>query len=185
MAVTIPTHEPEELRAGDTLKFKISTPDYYPADGWVMKYDFVSKDGNYTVTGTDNGDGYHLIQANASTTATWVPGTYSYQGYVTKSGERYTLREGQIEILADLATQGNVDTRSHVKKVLDALEATIEGKATKDQMSYTIAGRTLSRLSPTELIKWHNTYKALYAQEVREERIKRGLGHHGIIRVRM
>jgi len=181
----IPDREPEQFRAGDTLKFKIYVPDFYPADGWVMSYDFVSASGNYTVTGTDNGDGSHLISETAANTAKWAPGTYSFQGYVTKGQERYTLRTGQIEILQNLATQSNIDTRSHVKKVLDALEATIEGKASKDQQSYTIAGRTLSRLSPSELIKWHNHYKALYAKEVREERIRRGLGHHGIIRTRM
>ena len=77
------------------------------------------------------------------------------------------------------------DNRSHVKKVLDALEATLENKASQDQLSYSIAGRSLSRLSPTELIQWRDRYREEYNREVQAERIAQGLGNSNKIRVRM
>ena len=40
------------------------------------------------------------------------------------------------------------DVRTHAEKVFEALEALIEGRPTKDVTSYSIAGRSLTRMSP-------------------------------------
>ena len=185
MAAEIPKIEPTEITAGDTLKFTISLSDYLPADGWTLSYALVNKDNQIDITGSDNGDGSHLISVAKATTKGWVAGTYDWQAYVDNGTERYKVREGQLEILADFASQSNYDARSHVKKVLDAVEAVLEGRASKDQESYTINGRSLSRTSIPDLMKLRDRYRAEYENEIRAERIARGLGHSGIIRVRM
>ena len=66
----------------------------------------------------------------------------------------------------------NADLRSHAKKVLDAIEAVIENRATVDQSSFSIAGRSLSRMSIDELLTLKNRYKAEYLKEIKEARIK-------------
>lgn len=76
------------------------------------------------------------------------------------------------------------DEQSHVKKVLDALEAVIEGKASKDQLSYSIQGRSLSRMSWTEILMVYDKYKALYFREKQAARIKKGLKTGSNIQVR-
>lgn len=183
MAATVPTKEPEKFTLGDTLKFTKSLPDYLPADGWVLSYEFVTSANAYSVTGSDNGDGLHLVTATAATTAAWVAGTYSYQAYVTSGSERFRVSVGTMEFLTNFAA-GAYDARSHVKKVLEALEALLEGKASKDQANYAIGGRSLSRMSPELLIFWKNHYSMLYDKELAAERAARGLGSGNKVRVR-
>lgn len=56
---------------------------------------------------------------------------------------------------------------SHAKKTLAALEAVIEGRASKDQESYTIAGRQLSRTPIPDLLLLLSTYERKVAREDR------------------
>ena len=76
---------------------------------------------------------------------------------------------------------GNKD---HLVKVLAALEALLEGKASSDVSSYSIAGRALTKLSISELLVWRDKYKAELTQLERAERLAAGLGHTGTIQVR-
>lgn len=183
MALTVPTREPESVRVGDTLKFTKSLPDFDPAAD-TLNYSFVNASNIYTVTATDNGDGNFLINVLPATTAAWAAGSYRWAAQVTTAGgEKHTVESGTINILPDLMSAA-VDDRSHVKKVLDALEAVIENKATKDQLSYSIGGRSISLMSTSDILLFRDRYKAEYQAEQRAERIKRGLGHGGKIKVR-
>jgi hypothetical protein len=67
---------------------------------------------------------------------------------------------------------------------LDAIEATIEGRASKDQESYSIQGRSLARTPIADLILLRGKYKAEYVQMQRAEKLRNGLGHGGNIKVR-
>lgn len=168
---SIPTKEPERFYAGDTLKFKINLPDYPPAT-WTITYSLVSAAVLIQFSGSAY-EGVHLVNVDEVTTAGYTPGTYNYIARVTNGTDVFTVRRGQMKILADFSDAA-VDGRSHVKKTLDALELTIEGKASKDQLNYAINGRSLSRMSPSELIDWHTHYLALYQQEIADERVSRG-----------
>ena len=121
------------------------------------------------MTATAEGDD-HVITIAPADSKTYPPGIYSYVARMENGVvEIYSIDTGKIEILPDFAaaTTG-YDDRAHVKKVLDALEAVILGKASKDQLSYSIAGRSISRLSPSEIIEWRNTYRAEYLRLERE-----------------
>ena len=183
--MTIPENEPEFFIAGDTVKWRKSLPEYRPADGWTLRYDFVKDGDKQSVTATDGGDGSHLVTISASQSADFTPGIYHWQATVSDGTDRYTVATGRIEVKPDfVAVQNGYDARSHVRKVLDALEATILGKASKDQMSYTIAGRSLARMSPGELLKWKNHYETLYRQEIAAEKLANGERPAGRIMVR-
>lgn len=185
MAATIPLNEPSSFTAGDTVKWRINAPDYLPADGWVLSYALVQSGNQKTITGTNNGDGTHLATITAANSATYSTGIYFYQAYVTLSGERFKIREGRIEVKPNFATATTgVDARSHVKTVLDALEATLANKASRDQLSYTINGTTIAKLTPAEIIKWHNHYSTMYRQELAAEKVAQGESQGNIIRVR-
>lgn len=104
---------------------------------------------------------------------------------VSKSNEAIQIiAEGQTIVKANLALLEKYDGRSHVKQVLDALENMILGKASRDQSSYSIAGRSLSRLSPSELLRWRDLYKAEYTREQKGDRLRQGLVSGNIIKVR-
>lgn len=189
----VPTRIPERVVAGDTLTWKDSLGDY-PADAagtglagtWTLTTEIVGASADLgTFTAAASGSD-HLTTVAAATTAAWSAGDYSYQQFVTENddGTRHLVGEGFITIVADLAQAATHDGRSHVKQTLDALQAVILGKASKDQLGYVIGNRSITRLSPEELITWESHYKALYAQELRDLRVNKGLGHHGKIRTR-
>lgn len=181
--MAIATTEPAVIYAGDTLKFKKSFEDYKPEDGWTLSYALVNGSRSYTFSSSDNGDSTHLVNVAPATTAEWTKGEYRYFGHVTDGTDRYKVTEGSIEIKPDF-TSVNFDHRSHVKKTLDAIEATLLGKASNDQMQVEINGRSVQHFSPEELVKWRDRYKAEYATEQRLERIEKGLGHNGLIKAR-
>ena len=92
---------------------------------------------------------------------------------------------GKIEVLEDLsAISGVHDGRTHAKKVLDAIMAVLENRATKDQESYSIAGRTLSRTPLADLQTLRDRYRGEYTQELRAEKAAKGEGHHGRVLTR-
>jgi hypothetical protein len=165
----IATSEPLSFRAGDKVQWQKSFDDYPASESYVLKYYLVISGTNLiTITAAASGDN-HLVTIPAATSANYAVGRHSYQARIEKDTEKHTVGTGIIEVLADLSADATgADYRSHAKKTLDALEATILGKASSDQLSYSIAGRSLSKFSPEELISWRKIYRAEY---LREERI--------------
>lgn len=190
--MTIATVEPEKIIAGDTLQFTKAISDYEPADGWALSYALVKDAVQITFTSSDNGDGSHLVTVAAATTAAYTAGVYKWQSYVTKTTERFAIDSGTMEVTADYATEtGGLDARAHCKKMLDALEAMLEGKATRDQQSYSIsfgdggASRSISRLSFGEIMEARKFYKNEYQRLLRQEKLAAGLDSGRTIHVRM
>lgn len=184
MAYQVPKLEPESFVLGTTLKFTKNLPNYLP-DTWTLSYALVNSSNQITFTASDNGDSTHLINVSASTTSAYTAGTYKWQSYVTDGTDTFAVESGTIEIKTLYSAESTgFDDRDHVKKVLDALEATILGKASKDQLFYMIAGRQISRIPPADLIEWRNFYKAEYNRILKEERIARGLQTSSKIKVR-
>jgi hypothetical protein len=178
--------------AGDTLKFTKSLGDYLPSVGWVLTYSLVKDGDQEAITATDNGDETHLVNVAATVTAAYSAGIYRWQSYVTKAAERYSIASGTIEAVADFAAAtSGLDARAHCKRTLDALEATIEGKASKDQAGYSIsfgeggASRSISRLSFGELIEARKFYKNEYQRLIRQQRVSQGLDSGRTIHIRM
>ena len=156
---------PKQIVAGDSIGWTKSLSNYPASAGWALSYTLVSPTARQVINGSASGDDF-LLAANATTTAAWAPGTYTWTAAVSKGTDRYTIESGQVEILADPATAASgLDTRSHVKKTLDALEAVIEGKAANDQLAVSVAGRSITRMSPEELLSWRDKYNALYIRE--------------------
>ena len=180
------TTEPTQFTAGDLVEWNKTLGDYLPSENWALTYALV-KDGKLiSITASDSSD-VHAVSLSAATTAAYQPGVYHWHSYVTNSGTaaRYKIDSGTVEVLPNFAVfVDGYDNRSHVKKVLDALEALLEGKASKDQLSYSIAGRSLSRLSPAELLEWRDKYKTEYSKEQRAERIANGLSTSATVKVR-
>ncbi len=134
----IPTTEPLSFHAGDTVKWKKSHDDY-PATSWTLKYFFVILTDQKIITASPDGTDF-LITITAVASAGYVVGRYSYQARVENvGGDKTTVGEGTIKVKPNLeAASSGADYRSHVKAVLDALEATILGKASSDQLSFSM-----------------------------------------------
>lgn len=182
MPNNIPTNEPQELVAGDTWEWTRSLADY-PAPTWSLVYHFHKSGNTFNVTATTSGTD-HAVTIAKGTTANYVAGTYMWDAYVDNGTKRYRVDSGTLIVLPDLTTGTATDRRSHAKITLDAIEAVIEGRAAKDQESYSINGRSLSRTSIPDLLVLRDRYKAEVALETRADRINNGLGHKGRVLVR-
>jgi len=180
-----PLYEPDSVVAGDTIEWYRHIPDYPASDGWVLSYALVNESSQISITAGQDG-ARHLVSESAASTAGWRAGDYRWQSYVTKDGARHFVGSGTMKVAPNYAIQEQgYDGRGHAQKVLDALRATIEGKASNDQLAMSIRGRSISRLSPGELVKWLNFYENLARREANEEKIRRGLGSGNKIRFRM
>lgn len=187
MAAELETVEPTEVVAGNTIQWKIAEDDDYAiADGWVLSYAFVNANHQFEINCSDNGDNYHLASIDAATSADIPAGKYKWQSYITKAAERYPVDDGDLEVHTNFATvDGGFDARTFWQTVLDNVEAVIEGRATKDQSSYTVNGRQLSRTPIADLLVLYDKAKKNVVNEKRAEDISKGLGHSGTIKVRL
>lgn len=187
MAADIPITEPLEITAGDTLTWKKYINDYIPSDGWTLKYSFVNSTGKIDIESTAD-ENYHLISETSATTQLWAPGLYQWKSYVENAdSDRYTIATGTIEIKADLTQQEDgLDTRSHAKIMLDAIEDVLEGAGTAksiDIVSKNLGSQSITR-DREKLMQWRNYYRAEYNLELRRERVKQGHSSGGTAKVR-
>lgn len=177
---TIPTNEPEEFRAGDTVVWDIASDDYPSSDGWTMKYR-LSGPQQIDITGATSGVGYRLT-ITAAASADYGAGVYEFTGWVEKGAgatlEQHTIRTGRVRILQNLKQlvgDAAVESRTHWQIVLDAIEASQQGRATLAQSQTSINNRAISLLSPEELQKAWQFANSKVLEEKRRDRMRRGL----------
>lgn len=173
----IPTHEPDEITAGLSARWIKDLPLYSPDDGWALQYSFASATELHSVDASDNGDGRWLVNIPATTTAGWSAGDYAVTAIATKDPDKFLVWSGWIKVNPDLTTSipEGYDPRSHVKRVLDAIEAVIEGRASRDQQSLEIDGYRLDRTPLTDLLALRSKYLQEYRAEKQAADLAKGL----------
>jgi len=154
---------PSTLVAGDTWQWDADYGDY-PRPTWVATAYFENAAESFSVASTANGTAQRFA-ATAATTATLKAGQYYVQVRVTDGASPATVESGWCEIKADPASAVKIDHRSWARRTLDAVEAFLEGNATTAQQSMSIAGRSISRWSISELMQFRNELRG----EVRAE----------------
>ena len=184
MAQDVSSIEPAVFRAGDTVKWKRSLDCYKASDSWVLKYAFRGTPGEIDITASADGD-EHLVSISPTTSAAYSAGFYDVVGYVEKGSDRHTIFTSRVEVLVDLSAAGSsYDGRSHVKKTLDAIEAVLENRATKEIEESTIEGVAIKRISHENLIMFRQKYLQWYQQEQAAEKLKLGKGSGRVILTR-
>lgn len=180
--------EPAKIIAGDRLIFKRSDLNNdYANSSFTLKYSARLEGTGSTeiqITATASGSDY-LVEVNSSTTASYTVGTYRWQAYITRNSDeqRLTIDEGTWEVIAnrDAAT---TDPRSHAAIMVDKIESILEGRADSDVSSYSIQGRSLTKLGIEELMAWRDRYKSELLLEKRKERALNGRGTGAKVLVR-
>lgn len=180
MTAPAPTQAPTEFFAGDSVAWTRTLPNYPASAPWFLRYAFTSAGFKQTIEATAAGDAFDVALTPAQS-AEFKPGSYVWAAFVvdneTSPTQRVTLEQGKTEVLPNLpALVAPLDGRSHAQRTLEALEATILGKASRDQQGYSIAGRSLQRMSPGELLKWRNEYRSEVRKEQRQAAVDRGEG---------
>jgi len=131
--------------SGYTAKLTAKGPSEYSFDG-------VYESGNWVFTATIT-----------------EPGLYQYAITYENSIGRFLNESGRLTVQPDPTAAPDGDLNTHAERVLAAIEAVIENRATKDQQSYSIAGRSITRIPIAELLELRKQYKA----EVAEQQKKR------------
>jgi hypothetical protein len=166
--------EPAALIAGDTWTWRKSVADYKAGDGWSLKYRLVPADGGASeFTATADGDAYQ-VSVPAATTAGFATGSVAWFALVSKGADRVTVDQGRFTIRPNPATATTAQMLSHARKVLAAIEAVLETRATRDQEEYQIEGRSLKRTPLNELVKFRSFYRSEVRREEQAEDLARG-----------
>lgn len=175
--------EVQDFTAGDTVKWSKTLADYPASAGWALAYTFINAAGKFSASGTANGDKFD-VTISAATTAALAAGSYYFEGYVSKAGERFRVDAGNVKVAQNIATATTFDGRSHARKVLDAIQAVIEGRASTDQQEYTIGNRSLKRTPIADLLVLANKYQAMVNAEDNAAAVAAGRGAKNRILVR-
>ncbi|RWR09715.1 hypothetical protein [Paenirhodobacter populi] len=134
-----------------------------PPPFWGLRYVFrpVEGGGRFEVVATV-ADGGFLLSADPSTTSGRFPGEYVWTAVAASADamDRRTLKTGRVQILPDPLAASAGDGRSSAERILAAIEATLEGRVTKDAESYSIEGRSISRTPIADLLRLRNVYAA-------------------------
>ena len=172
---------PTSFTVGDTVEWT-ETDSEYPQPTWTVRYYFTSPEEVFSsAVSTANGEDHDLT----IDTTDLEPGTYDYQRKVTDGSDTFTTERGTVTVLPNLADDAaGVDRRQYAETALANIEAMLAGKATKDQTSYSLNGRALSRYSPSELNEWRQSLRLEVADLKRQERRERGGKSHNNVRLR-
>lgn len=172
---------PRRITIGDTITWDETLSDFPASASWVVTYNFTSKDARF-VSGHAAVVDDHRITID---TTDLEEGHYAWTKKVTDTSETFTLESGILDVDPDLsADTTGVDRRSYSAIALEAIEALLKGKATKDQTSYSLNGRALSRYSIDELTEWRSQLRVEVRDEDQKARRKSGGKSHANVHVR-
>ena len=171
-------YPPEEFVAGDYLAWKnTSLVSDYPVASYALTYDASFEGTKIAITALEDTDPEsYVVEVSGTVTADYTVGTYVWSAFITDSSDatkRTQVDYGTWTVKPNLAVS-TAAPRSHNEIILDALEALLETRATVDQASYSIAGRSLSRMDVDDLLRWKAIYTWRVKREVQLERIRNG-----------
>ena len=183
---SIPEKEPVTIYKGETVVWNRKDLTDYPVGSYAMSWvaRLESNGGtSFSATVTEVDD-YYKFTLDNSATGGYTTGDYFWVLKVTQSSdsEELIIDSGKITVKDNyFGTTG--DTRSHAKIMLDKIESILEGRADADVSSYSIQGRSLSKISINELLQWRDYYKAEYQKEIAKFRRDNNEGSGRVIKV--
>lgn len=190
-AANAPEGEPTEIVVGDFIQWKRSdvAQDYPTSSGYTAEYVARITGGGATeikmAQAAGSTDDYYLFTVSSETSSVFVPGLYHWQLEITQtsSGNRIVVDIGDFTAIPDM-DDNQADPRIHAEIMLDKIQTLLEGKADADVSSYSIAGRSLTKLSFQELLDARDFYRREITQHNNKELLKRGKKNGSTIQVR-
>ena len=190
-AANAPEVEPEEIVVGDFLQWKRSdiASDYPTSSGYTAEYVArITGGGSSEIKipqAAGSTDSYYLFTASSATTAVFEPGKYHWQLEITQtsSGNRIVADIGDFEAIPDM-DNNQADPRIHAEIMITKIESLLQGKADADVSNYSIAGRSLTKMSFTELTDARDYYRQEMVKHENDALLKRGKRNGATIRAR-
>ena len=173
-----PEGEPLKIVVGDFIQWKkTALAESYPPASYSAEYVArvaAGASGEIKLAAIERPD-YYLFQATSLVSEAFVPGFYHWQLEVTQtsSGNRLVVETGEFEAVADLDNNG-ADPRTHSEIMLSKIESLLVGRADKDVSSYSIQGRSISKMTISDLLQWRDYYRKEVVKERRDNAIALG-----------
>lgn len=183
-----PEGEPLKVVVGDFIQWKkTALAESYPPATYSAQYVArITAGGSSEITlaAIERTD-YYLFQVPSATSEAFTPGFYHWQLEViqTSTGNRIVVERGEFEAIPDLDNNG-ADPRSHAEIMLDKIESLLQGRADKDVSSYSISGRSIAKMSITDLLTWRDYYRKEVIKERRDNAIALGKPTKTTVKVR-
>lgn len=187
-AANAPEREPLQFVLGDFVQWKRSDlVSDYPLASYSAQYVSRLSGGantEFIVVATEV-DGTYLFTIPSATSSGFVAGDYHWQLEIVRTSDnsRIVISRGDWSVLVDLDVNGS-DPRGHAQIMIGKIESILQGKADSDVGSYSIAGRSLTKMSFAELMDARDKYKSEYAQELIKARIDVGKPSGATVKVR-
>lgn len=180
--------QPQKIVIGDYLLWKrTDLVDDYPLADYSMEYVARITGGGSTEikVAAQELNGTYVFEVDSATSATFVAGFYHWQLEVTKTatGDRVVIETGTFTAVEDLDVNG-ADPRTHAEIMIAKIESILQGKADADVSSYSINGRSLTKMSFQDLIEARDFYRKEYVKERRTEDARNGYRSSQTILVR-
>lgn len=156
---------PVRIINGTTSSCRLSCG-YTPREGWALTLALRGPGEPAEVAGVADGDDFLVTLPVDLSVGRWW-----WQARVTDGTDTHIPLAGELLVEENLFDQGaDFDGRSEARRALDAIEAVLANKASQDQQSYTIKGRSLSRYPVADLLR----LRAFYVTKVRREQGRSG-----------
>lgn len=186
-----PEGEPAEVVVGDFLQWKRSdiAADYPTSSGYTAEYVARITGGGSTEIklpqSASTTDSYYHFSVSSETSAVFLPGLYHWQLEITQtsSGNRLVVDIGDFTAIPDM-DNNQADPRIHAEIMVSKIQTILEGKADSDVASYSIAGRSLTKMSFSELVQARDYYRREVTQHTNKELLKRGKSNGSTVKVR-
>lgn len=150
---------PSELQIGDTWLWTEGVALYPASAGWALSFSLYRYGQPVIrIDASASGDDF-TISVPAATTGGKAAGQWHWTAYVSRGADRSTVETGTVTLKPDLAAaDSTTDLRTENEKILDALIATQQRRASKEQESMQIGGRSIRYLPPEELERMIGIY---------------------------
>lgn len=181
-----PTTEPPQFVVGDFVQWrKLVGADYDPALH-TMTYVMRPTNGmpEITIVGTNYASDY-LFTISSATSADFTAGTYYWQLEAKRNSDnaRIVIERGQLNILVDIDVQA-AELRSDNQIILDKINSLLLGRADSDVSNYSVAGRSLTKMTFAELVEARDYFRGEVLRESRAEAAAAGKPTGNTVKVR-
>jgi len=183
------TTEPTSVVIGTLVQWKrADLSDVYAPASYDLIYNIRLKNGagvDKSVTATTAADGSFLTSLTSNLTTTMVAGDYVWQAFISRKSDsaKVAVGTGELQLLSNL-DQNGADNRSHAQIMVEKIQSLLEGRADKDVSSYSIQGRSLSKMSVTDLMMWRDYYRKEVAKEKQDALIAACKASNATVKVR-
>lgn len=185
-----PEGEPKQVVVGDFIQWKRSDlTDYPTSEGYTAEYVArITGGGSNEIKlpqSASSTDDYYLFTVDSDTSASFITGLYHWQLEITQtsSDNRIVVDTGDFQAVPDM-DNNQADPRIHAEIMVAKIETILEGKADADVSSYSIAGRSLTKMSFNELVEARDYYRREIVKHNNDELIKKGKKNGSTIKVR-